>query len=390
MKRLKQAIKQYILFIIVGSVFMSLPGCQKEAKENITEDFIMAAKNWFSNSVLAEETKILSKPFTELPKDSPKRVLSRMNKLSKKLNWVSAKYKASNRLEYIVVPLLKDELKLENNHFVERYFLFYRNSDGSIDLDVIELLAKNKQPNNGVDIAAKAFENKFLKKSNSIQSEDLSVFFYDKKYSPSVAYKIKNNNWISSQTYCISKNNINSGHLRIETEGGDCTLWGVFYVEYDINGNVLYSELLYTYWVGDCGNGPGDNPNEEMPEPTGGGEEGEGYEIFRTLTWHVYNTLGGSTQPSGVGYGVNSMENVRGKRNSSLPNGGYFTFASHYTSTCNDCNDPTDPSAAYGETTSSVSYTDEQVSSSVSGSYSENGVLKNISGSRTWTFGQIF
>lgn len=141
-----------------------------------------------------------------------------------------------------------------------------------MQLEVAELLTKGKEIITVIDVASVAFENKISNTINSAQSDDVQVFFYDRKYNSLPAYELKANNWNQLPVSCINKVNIKREQPSFELFGEEsCMQWGVFRVTYDEYGNVLDEELLYTYWVGDCPNG-GNDP-EEQPEPTGGGGE---------------------------------------------------------------------------------------------------------------------
>lgn len=244
--------------------------CKKEA--TIESSVINEAKTWFTIVVLAKENALLAKPYNEISKSSPERVLARMNRLSEKLDWANARTNSVDGLEYTIVPLQKDVLKLENNFFVKRAFIFFKKNGAPLQLEVVELLTREKEIISVIDVASVAFENKISNTINSAQSGDVQVFFYDKKYNPLPAYEIKTNNWNPLAASCVNKVNVKAGQPSFESIGeGNCMQWGVFRVTYDEYGNITEEELLYTYWIGDCPNG-GVDPNEQ-PEPTGGGGE---------------------------------------------------------------------------------------------------------------------
>ena len=375
----------FLLLFIAVSIFLF--SCQKTERIAIDSSEAAEAKSWFANNVLASESRMLAKPFSELPEMAPKRVLARMNKLTKKLDWSKAITGSADKLDYVLVPLQKDDLALKNNYFMKRVFVFYKYNNAPMQIQVVELLTKNQPAANPVQLASALFERKVAARRLPAQIQDVKAFFYDKEYSTLDAYEIKNNQWQVLQASCVNKQ---VSRQAAESEGAhsNCEEWGVFRVTYDENGNEIERELLYTYWV--CGGPSGDDPPEEQPGESGGGGEEEGLEAFRTLTWHVYNTGGGLLSPTAPGRGVNSMENVRGRKISSHPNGGYFKSANHHTSECNDCYDSTNPSSAYGESSATVSYTPDQVSSSITGGYTSAGRYVPVSGAKTWAFNQVF
>lgn len=370
--------------VSVAFLFTLLVACQKTDRVTLDNNSVAEAKNWFSTNVLAGESRMLAKPFSELPETSPLRLLARMNKLSKKLDWSKAITGSADKLEYVLVPLQKDDLPLKNSYFMKRAFVFYKYNSAPMQMQVVELLTKNQPAANPVQLAATLFERKVAAKKLPAGIQNVQAFFYDKEYTTLDAIVVSDGRW---QALWGSLLNKPAEQAATKTEGQNCEVWGVFRVTYDENGNIIESELLYTYLV--CRSSGDDLPEEQPGEGGGGGEE-NGYEAFRTLTWHVYNTSGGPLSSTAPGTGVNSMENVKGKKIASHPNGGYFKSANHYTSTCNDCNDPTDPSAAYGERSANVSYTPDQVSSSITGDYYYNGRKREVAGAKNWTFNQIF
>lgn len=384
-----KAVLTPFLFVVLIISF----SCQKETVAGSENKFVSEVKDWFTNTILKEESKILSKPYTELAINDPKRVLARMNKLSLKPDWIKAKSGTIQGVEYTAIPLKSNSIKLNQNYQLERVFIFYRDKNQFFRMEVAELLTKNSKIDDEVSVAIAAFGNQHFSLKERLPNCDVDIFFYDKEYNSIAANEIRNGEWVTSKKYCTNRSNIEKSTTNLTSRTNEgCELWGCYLVEYNENGQVINETLLYTYLVGEgCGPGPDTGDNWE---PTGGGSgesEQEGVEIFRTLTWHVYNTSGGATSPTGTGSGVNSMENVRGKRNSNDSNGGYFISASHHTSTCNSCNDPSNPNAAYIEDAGSTSMqTTNLVSSSVSGHYSENGQPKYINGSRNWSFNQIF
>lgn len=378
----EQSISPLLLFVVVSILLMA---CQKTETVNIDNSSVAEAKSWFSVNVLAGESRMLAKPFSELPATAPARVHARMNKLSKKLDWSKAITGSADKLEYVLVPLQKDNLQLKNNYFIKRVFVFYEYNNAPMQMQVVELLSKGQAAADPAQLAATLFERKVAAKRLPSQIQDIQAFFYDKQYNTLDAYTIKDNQWQVLQASCLNK--VNNNQLATESENSSCQQWNVYLVYYDEEGNEVDRELLFSYWKGNCNSG-GDYPYEEQPEESGGGEE-EGNEAFRTLTWHVYNTSGEPLSTSGDGRGVNSMENVRGKRSSSYPGGGYFKSATHHYSACNSCNDDSGNNT-YVENSANVSYTTDQVSSSIAGGYYDRGSAKSIAGAKSWTFNQVF
>lgn len=287
----------FLFLFIVASIFLF--SCQKTDRMNIDSSAVTEAKNWFSTNVLAGESRMLAKPFSELPKTAPERVLARMNKLSKKLDWSKAIAGSADKLDYILVPLQKDDLQLKGGYFMKRALVFYRYNNAPMQMQVVELLTKNQLATNFVRLAASLFERKVAGKQLPVQPQDVEAFFYDKEYKTLDAYEIKNNKWKPLQVNCLNKTG--GEQLTAESENGsNCAEWGVFRVTYDGDGNEIERELLYTYWV--CSGPNGDDPPEEQPEPDGGGgEENDDVSAIRKTAnfewefWRLNASEGGGT-----------------------------------------------------------------------------------------------
>jgi hypothetical protein len=174
-----------------------------------------------------------------------------------------------------------------------------------------------------------------------------------------------------SHSYPEIKNRANhSGEL---TEN-ECVEW---YWQTYVNG-VLVSEV---YLGTTCG------PYVEEGSGGGatGGEEITEVEVLRSPQWTVaQNPRIGS---NGVGE-IKSFETMRGKRNSTYPGGGYFTQNSHSWSYCNFCMDPSDN---WSETSHSSTHSTLNATTTVTGDlHYENDEYFNLSGTKTWTFTQVF
>lgn len=290
----KQIVSLLLVFIATSILLFS---CQKKDRIDFSNSLVTEAKSWFSANVLASESRMLTKSFSELPEIAPGRVLARMNKLSKKLDWSKAITGSTDKLNYVLVPLLKDDLPLKNNYLMKRTFVFYKYDNGPMQMQVVELLTKDRPVANPVQLAAVHFERKIAAKPLTIQSQDVQVFFYDKEYNTLDAYEVKNNKWQPLQASCLNKTG--NGQLAPESENGsNCQEWGMFRVTYDNDGNEIERELLYTYWV--CSGSGGDDPLEEQPEPGGGGGDENDEETAERRTanfewefWHLSAAEGG-------------------------------------------------------------------------------------------------
>ena len=153
--------------------------------------------------------------------------------------------------------------------------VFSKNKAGVIKANVLEILSKKGTSLNRkqTEIAATAFYNRELNKEEKIAGLDANIFFYDENYKKQNGFEVTNGAWEATKTtLVVGKNKDNSGSGNNITESVNCVLWGLFLDHYDQNGILLYSQLLYTYWVcEDDGCGPSVDPNESGDPGEGGG-----------------------------------------------------------------------------------------------------------------------
>ena len=143
-----------------------------------------------------------------------------------------------------------------------------------MQMEIVELLTKDQPAVNPLQLASALFEKKAVFAQLPVQIQDVQAFFYDKQYHTLSAYEINKGQWQPLLASAVNKPG--DEQLAAENNGGsgECREWGVYVVTRDQYGNVLDEQLIYTYWVGDCGGGGnGDNPNEEPGEWLGGGED---------------------------------------------------------------------------------------------------------------------
>jgi hypothetical protein len=132
-------------------------------------------------------------------------------------------------------------------------------------------------------------------------------------------------------------------------------------------GNPMYQSLCPD---GSSGNGGGNNDAEYE------------FEAAKTVTWTV------SWAPDSSGQ-IISIERIKGKRVSTEPQGGHFTSISHYWADCNFCSSA-HPYDVWIEESHEVSASDQQANASVSGTLHYQGFVYHPSGSKQWSFSQVF
>lgn len=118
----------------------------------------------------------------------------------------------------------------------------------------------------------------------------------------------------------------------------------------------------------------------------GGGDPDLEVEAAKTVTWNVFNPYG-PANPNEHSYGVNSIETLKGKKNASLPTGGYFTKITHNSSSCNTCPQTV---GVYIEDEAKVAAGGQTATSRVKGHYTENSIRYNIDGSNSWQYKNVF
>lgn len=153
----------------------------------------------------------------------------------------------------------------------------------------------------------------------------------------------------------------------------DCIDWYLVTTYYYEDGSTTQTEeFLYNT----CGSsGSGGQGNEIEYE----------FEALRSVSWNVWSPYGPPAS-SGTGFGVNSLETIKGRRNSAEPQGGHFKSIFHSATACNTC--PQDV-GVYVDDNVSVSAVDQQANSAISGHFGVSTVI-HISGAKSWQFQDIF
>ncbi len=135
-----------------------------------------------------------------------------------------------------------------------------------------------------------------------------------------------------------------------------------------------------TCYPGQCV--PGEQCSVIFNPDGGGSAPDDEVESSKSLIWHVYNPSG-PLNASTHGYGVNSLETVKYKKNASAPQGGYFTKIRHDNSECNIWN------ASYMEDENKVSAKEQTATSSVKGHYFLEGRRYGINNSKSWQLSDV-
>lgn len=269
--------------VLLGSNFIA---CKKITTNHEATAFSDDAKEWFTSTVVKDESNMLAKPYTELPKDAPSRVFARMEKLEALLNWSESKSYTVDKLQLLIVPVKEAIVTLENKVVAKRCIVFYREQNGSIEMNVIEKFIQKKSYNeSNPDFWETSFLNYFYKGNSRLENCNADICIYDKGYQFKAGFTVKNGAWKASGVRAIigKVSNVESNFIEnnqvATTVNSDCQLWGVWLVYYDENGNEIDRTLLYTYCV----------YNEGFEPPYGGGGSTQAAEILpdRQKDWEV-------------------------------------------------------------------------------------------------------
>jgi len=268
---------------LVLSFILLFTSCQKQIdtafEEPVTKDnFVAESKAWFASGPVMAEKKMLELPFTILPQQAPQRLFARINKLEKKLIWEDAKLYNNAAGNYIIVPLNYSLKPIGENYELARAAVFYKTNTDPIQMNIVEVLSKRGESFKGkqaVTIEVSVY-NKLAQKNKSITGIDADVFFYNDRYRRVASFELNAGQWsISKNALQLKANsniNLTDNNTSNSTSGEACQLWGHFRIYWE-NG-VMYEELLYTFYVGDCSGGGSGNPTEEPSETAGGAGEG--------------------------------------------------------------------------------------------------------------------
>jgi hypothetical protein len=113
----------------------------------------------------------------------------------------------------------------------------------------------------------------------------------------------------------------------------------------------------------------------------GGGDIDYDLEYFRQLNWWVWE------QGWGIKWGVNALDKLKGKRNSS-PAGGYFTKVQNLSADCIDCSSH---GASWSWTGASASGEGTSVGSiTITGTVNYSGQQYAINKTKNWQFLEVF
>ncbi|MEO5945548.1 MAG: hypothetical protein ABIP79_01940 [Chitinophagaceae bacterium] len=236
------------------------------------------AKVWFTNGPVLSEKKMFQLPFSVLPEESPLRILARMKELEKRLKWEDAILYNNAGGKYIIVPL-KFELKpFGNNYELSRSVVFYKTNTNVINIKIVEVLSKKGESLQGkeAEITATVVYNNLAQKNETIAGINADVFFYNDQYKREAGFEIKSGAWKKTNNRLQIKDKVENSQTFYTTTNSstNCQLWYLVIDWYNSNGDFVYREILYSYYIGEC-NGSNGTLLTQAPGEGGGGGGGE-------------------------------------------------------------------------------------------------------------------
>jgi hypothetical protein len=234
----------------------------------------------YLSTLAKNEESLLDLPFSQLPKLATMRRFARLNKLEKVANWNNAQRFHRNQISAWLVPVGTGNTTLESSSVATIPSLLITKRDGDkMELNILEIYS-NKDGSLGTSIAenAKIAAENMLFKEEKPLSISACAIFYDRYYSYASSFTAQHGLWKNSH---IVVENTDMGRLnafiKASSQGNkvnvrsspgkytsyrsqlptvsplstcgvsECTLWGMFRITYDNDGNIISEDLLYTW-----------------------------------------------------------------------------------------------------------------------------------------------
>jgi hypothetical protein len=257
----------FLLILFAGIIFV-YTACQKQKSNTDSTPLIAAAHVWFTNELVKKENDKLAS-LSNSAGDSYIRRFARMGKLKDLLNWNEAKEYVENSLNYVISPVKENLKPFKNQNFeVARFFAFYRNNSGKMQMNIIEILSKKGRRLEGSisQIASIAFTNKYFRKSNNLGNTNASIIFYNLDYDYETSFEIKNGLWSPAKINLRNKDEIKNriaSTRSLRTTCQTCVHWYLVGIWYNMQtGQIIDYEILDEW----------DECTENSPPPPGYGD----------------------------------------------------------------------------------------------------------------------
>ncbi|HET9433184.1 MAG TPA: hypothetical protein VFO37_05470, partial [Chitinophagaceae bacterium] len=116
MKILKKPKPIILIVFLASSVSLVYMACKKQNSDENLNVFLASAKNWFINTVVENENKILA-TLSNSAEDSYKRRFARMGKLNNRLDWNRATEFEEAGIKYVITPIKENVKPFKNQSF---------------------------------------------------------------------------------------------------------------------------------------------------------------------------------------------------------------------------------------------------------------------------------
>jgi hypothetical protein len=235
--------------------FILLLSCHKKASiPELKSLSISEVKTWFDNNIIQVEQAMFSNPVPNSSSFSDQRILARMSKLEKLMDWSNAYFYNVGEIRTIIVPVKHNKNLKSANYDIARSVLFYQKTSGNIELNIIEILGAKAQKikEKVTELTTLAVYNKLTGKSDAIIDIDATIFFYDYTYQSTTSFALQGNKWAVSYSRLINKHKINSSDsdnkysIQSTSENQSCTTFYVVYDWYNEYGELVDWEILYS------------------------------------------------------------------------------------------------------------------------------------------------
>lgn len=254
-----------ILSVIIGFITVSFfNACKKDVKTDPNEVYVtLTEAQSMMTQLVSKEENLLALPYSQLPKDSKLRILSRMGKLSKSAKWSQSKSFFRDGLSYIIVPIndQTNPLPISSRESL-RYLLFSKRNGEKVEMKIIEMYSNlgetlGNDPSKNLIVA---IENVLYQEKKSFEEISASVLIYDQFYYNEQSYYVNKGTWQKANIITINKqqsDQISNTRLnkksstatekKSNSTDGQCQSWGMYRITYDQWGNVESEELMYVW-----------------------------------------------------------------------------------------------------------------------------------------------
>jgi len=371
--------RNYFKMLLISAAITGFISCKKETQSlpesNPQQEAIVDQATINNVNAWLDEKKAIA-----IKDDSKTKIqLLKDNLVFSKLKFEEYK----NGEKFIVIPISRNFTTVNNkDKNPGNYLLLTLENTGKIRKgNIVQYVPANRQTNEV--LATNSFNKIFNYKefSNDATFTFLSI-------TDDLQYAIKFENGKVSELNILKQKEkpSDSGNDGSRTQVPQC--YSVFWVTYYPDGSSNW-EFLYSFCEGECQTTKVAAGLAFRLNCFGGGGEGEPeyeLEVHRTKEWTVT-----SNPINPAGGEIKSLETIKGRRNSSEPQGGHFTQITHGLSACNFCSS-NNPGDVWSETSNTVAVSSAQSAiSTVTGNLNYRGIPYNgINNTKTWSFQEVF